>query len=161
MAVKTKVLIEAARAATLASHSASSLMATAQQREAGRLLRSAEALARAATAVLLAHEGRDSHREEGVDARAVHSPFPRERRRPAPGSGHQAASTHGQTTPHTEKKKRNRRRRPKEEQKELEVNEKKEVVMKESKNTGARSSTGSVPARATPAPVLPPASRFL
>ena len=104
MAVKTKLLIEAARAATLASHSASSLMATAQQREAASLLRSAEALARAATAVLLAHEGRDSHGEGGLDARAVHAPFPRERRRPARGPGQQAASTHGQTTPHAEKK---------------------------------------------------------
>jgi len=45
---------EAARAAALASHSAASLAAAAGFREAARLLRSSEALARAATAALLA-----------------------------------------------------------------------------------------------------------
>ena len=45
---------EAARAAALASHSAASLSAAAGFREAARLLRSSEALARAATAALLA-----------------------------------------------------------------------------------------------------------
>jgi len=45
---------EAARAAALASHSAASLAAAAGFREAARLLRSSEALARAATASLLA-----------------------------------------------------------------------------------------------------------
>ena len=44
---------EAARAAALASHSAASLAAAAGFREAARLLRSAEAFARAATASLL------------------------------------------------------------------------------------------------------------
>jgi hypothetical protein len=46
--------IEAARAAALASHSAAGLCAAAGSREAARLLRSSEALARAATAALLA-----------------------------------------------------------------------------------------------------------
>ena len=45
---------EAARAAALASHSAASLAVAAGFREAARLLRSSEALARAATAALLA-----------------------------------------------------------------------------------------------------------
>ena len=48
-----KWMLEASRAASLAAHSAASLAAAAKQKEAGRLLRSAEALARAATAVLL------------------------------------------------------------------------------------------------------------
>lgn len=46
--------IEAARATALASHSAAGLCAAAGSREAARLLRSSEALARAATAALLA-----------------------------------------------------------------------------------------------------------
>ena len=51
MARKDKQLVEAARAAFLAAHSAASLTATGGLREAARLLRSSEALARAATAV--------------------------------------------------------------------------------------------------------------
>jgi len=46
---------EAARAAALASHSAAGLAAAAGLREAARLLRSSEAMARAAVAALLAH----------------------------------------------------------------------------------------------------------
>ena len=46
--------VEAARAAALALHSAASLAAAAGLREAARLLWSSEALARAATAALLA-----------------------------------------------------------------------------------------------------------
>ena len=54
MACAQSYCTEAARAAALASHSAASLAAAAGFREAARLLRSSEALARAATASLLA-----------------------------------------------------------------------------------------------------------
>lgn len=54
MACAQSYCTEAARAAALASHSAASLAAAAGFREAARLLRSSEALARAATAALLA-----------------------------------------------------------------------------------------------------------
>lgn len=54
MACAQSYCTEAARATALASHSAASLAAAAGFREAARLLRSSEALARAATAALLA-----------------------------------------------------------------------------------------------------------
>ncbi|CAK0909308.1 unnamed protein product [Prorocentrum cordatum] len=54
MALAQSHCTEAARAAALASHSAASLAAAAGLREAARLLRSSEALARAAVAALLA-----------------------------------------------------------------------------------------------------------
>ena len=47
-----KHLLEAARASVLAAHSAAGLATTAGQRTAARLLRSAEAMARAAVAAL-------------------------------------------------------------------------------------------------------------
>ena len=50
--VEGKYCIEAARAAALAAHAAAGLAATAGAREAARLLRSSEAMARAAVAVL-------------------------------------------------------------------------------------------------------------
>ena len=50
-----KFSTEAARAAALATHSAASLAGAAGFREAARLLRASEALARAAVATLLAH----------------------------------------------------------------------------------------------------------
>ena len=49
-----KAILEAARAASLASHSAAGLATAAGRRDVGRLLRSAEALCRAAVAALLA-----------------------------------------------------------------------------------------------------------
>ena len=52
MAVKAKYLVEAARGAALAAHSAAGLADAASVREAARLLRSSEALARAAVSVL-------------------------------------------------------------------------------------------------------------
>ena len=55
MAVKDKIHQEIARAAILATHSAATLIAGSQRRrEACRLLRSAEALSRAALATILA-----------------------------------------------------------------------------------------------------------
>ena len=54
MALKTKYLVEAARGAALAAHSAAGLADAASCREAARLLRSSEALARTAVAVLSA-----------------------------------------------------------------------------------------------------------
>ena len=70
---------EAARAAALASHSAASLAGAAGFREAARLLRSAEALARAATAALLAlpHLGAGS---QAADHGAT-GPEPKEKKR--------------------------------------------------------------------------------
>ena len=79
---------EAARAASLASHSAASLAAAAGFREAARLLRSSEALARAATAVLLA--------------------LPRPEA-PGPGSGNGAAASDVEV----KKKKRSRKKKGK------------------------------------------------
>ena len=57
---------EAARAAALASHSAASMAAAAGFREVARLLRSSEALARAATAALLALPRLDAGAPTGV-----------------------------------------------------------------------------------------------
>ena len=69
---------EAARAAALASHSAASLAAAAGFREVARLLRSSEALARAATAALLALPRLDANAvAPGGDA-----PAKRKKRRP-------------------------------------------------------------------------------
>ena len=58
MAVKNKYLEEAARAAVLVTHSAAGLAAASSSREAARLLRAAEALARSAVAVLAASSTR-------------------------------------------------------------------------------------------------------
>lgn len=74
MACAQSYCTEAARAAALASHSAASLAAAAGFREAARLLRSSEALARAATAALLAvpsHPRQLPHADVPVAAAAV------------------------------------------------------------------------------------------
>ena len=59
-------LLEASRATALAAHSAAGLAASSGEREAARLLLSAEAMARAATAAL--HEARADRARRGVSA---------------------------------------------------------------------------------------------
>ena len=73
--------IEASRAVALAAHSAAGLSASAGAREAARLLRSAEALARAATASLLAL-GPPAHCRSGDEAAAGPAAPLRRRQRP-------------------------------------------------------------------------------
>ena len=55
--VKCKVMVEASRVASLAAHTAASMLANAGFKQEARILRSAEALCRAATAQLLAQHG--------------------------------------------------------------------------------------------------------
>ena len=59
-------LLEASRATALAAHSAAGLAASSGERQAARLLLSAEAMARAATAAL--HEARADRARRGVSA---------------------------------------------------------------------------------------------
>ena len=72
---------EAARAAALASHSAASLAGAAGFREAARLLRSAEALARAATAALLALPHLDVESQAAGGCTTGTGPEPKEKKR--------------------------------------------------------------------------------
>ncbi len=76
--------LEASRAAALAAHSAAGLAAAAGLREAARLLRSCEALARAATAALQSTTTSASPGPLGATAvagQATHAPAARRRKR--------------------------------------------------------------------------------
>ena len=94
---------EAARAAALASHSAASLADAAGLREAARLLRSSEALARAATAALLAAPRREGGVPDAGDGagKLTHAKDPKDvdlkvkRRRPRRRRKHEEEEEEG------------------------------------------------------------------
>ena len=73
--------LEASRATALAAHSAASLAAAAGLREAARLLRSSEALARAATAALLSSTPCASGAKEKTPVQAAAAPAARQHKK--------------------------------------------------------------------------------
>ena len=96
-------LLEACRAAALAAHSAAGLATAFRERQVARMLRSAEALARAAAAAVSRPPGKVTPAQAGVPARGASGP----RSSGAPGPEHPAASDATSARPRRRRRKKN------------------------------------------------------